>query len=157
MSEEANGPVDESPLNVLAIGLLDRPGAAHGVAEVFSGRGLQMEAFHGTAGSLNPDGQAQALILFRADPDRANLVIRVIRRLSSVSSAELLAADDPRIIQSVLIAISDASAPMGINITPLDPQTALAAGSPTAMQTWLASSVAPRRLGALRLDLLLKH
>ena len=153
MSNGANGPVDDSPLNVLAIGLLDRPGAAHGVAEVFSGRGLQMEAFHGTAGSLSPDGQAQALILFRADPDRANLVTRVLRRLSSVSSAELLAADDPRIIQSVRSACYDASAPTGISITPLGSGTALAAGSPAAMQTWLTSSVAPKRLGALRLDL----
>ena len=153
MSNGAQGPIEELPLNVLAIGLLDRPGAAHGVAEVFSGRGLQMEAFHGTAGSLDPDGQAQALILFRADRDRANLVTRVIRRLSSVSRAELLAADDPRLIQSVLIAGAVASAPPGISITALDAVTALATGSPAALQTWLASSVPPRRLGALRLDL----
>ena len=48
-------------LHVLAIGLEDRPGAVHSVAEVFSGRGLQMEAFHGTVDGLNPDGHAQAL------------------------------------------------------------------------------------------------
>jgi len=151
--EQPNGTVDDSPLNVLAVGLLDRPGAAHGVAEVFSGRGLQMEAFHGTAGGLNPDGLAQVLILFRASPDRANLVTRVLRRLSSVSGAELLAADDPRLVQSVLIVRSDLAAPEGINITALGPHTALVAGSPSAMQSWLTAKGAPARLGALRLDL----
>ena len=75
-------------LHVLAIGLEDRPGAVHSVAEVFSGRGLQMEAFHGTADGLNPDGHAQALILFRASRDRADLVTRVLRRLSSVRRAD---------------------------------------------------------------------
>ena len=111
-------------LHVLAIGLEDRPGAVHSVAEVFSGRGLQMEAFHGTADGLNPDGHAQALILFRASRDRADLVTRVLRRLSSVRRVEL-----------------------GQGV-------ALAAGAPKAMQAWLDSDSPPRRMGAVRIDLL---
>lgn len=148
---EAVGPL---PLQVIAIGLQDRPGSVNSVAEVFSGRGLQIEAFHGTAASLNPDGHAHALILFRAGPDRASLVTRVLRRLSSVRSAELLAADDPRLVQSALIATAHATPPGGVRISAVDECSALAVGSPAAMQAWLASANAPALLGALRLDLL---
>ena len=141
------------PLQVIAIELQDRPGSVNSVAEVFSGRGLQIEAFHGTAGRLNPDGHAHALILFRAGADRASLVSRVLRRLSSVRRAELLAAADPRLIQSALIARHDAPPPAGISVSAIDAQTALAAGSPAALQDWLAGDDAPRLLGALRIDL----
>jgi len=141
------------PLHVIAMGLHDRPGAAHSVADVFSGRGLQMEAFHSTADSLNPDGNASALILFHANPDRADLVTRVLRRLSCVRSAELLGADDPRLLQSVLVAHSGAEPPGTIRIIPLSPKTSLAVGSPAAMQAWIDSGTAPQRLGAIRLDL----
>ena len=147
--------IKEFPLHVICISLHDGPGAAHSVADVFSGRGLQMEAFHSTADNLNPDGHASALILFHANPDRADLVTRVLRRLSCVRNAELLAPDDPRLIQSVLIVHSDTSPPQGICITTLNSLTALAAGSPSAMQAWLASGKAPQRLGAVRLDRLL--
>ena len=143
------------PLQIIAIELQDRPGSVNSVAEVFSGRGLQIEAFHGTAGNLSPDGHAHALIVFRAGADRASLVTRVLRRLSSVRSAELLAADDRRLVQSVLIARCDAQPPAGVSLCVLDAQTALAAGSPAALDAWLAGDNAPRRLGALRLDLLL--
>ena len=141
------------PLHVIAVGLHDRPGAAHSVADVFSARGLQMEAFQGTADSLSADGHAALLILFRASTERAGLVTRVLRRLSNVRSAELLAANDPRLMQSVLVEAPDA-APTGIRLIPLDERTALATGTPIAMQVWLASASAPRRLGAVRLDIL---
>ena len=141
------------PLQIIAIELQDRPGSVNSVAEVFSGRGLQIEAFHGTAGNLSPDGHAHALIVFRAGADRASLVTRVLRRLSSVRCAELLGDNDPRLIQSVLIARSAASAPAGISVCTLDARTALAAGSPAAMQAWLSGADAPLPLGALRLDL----
>jgi acetolactate synthase small subunit len=87
--------------HVLAIGLRDRPGAVNGVAEVFSGRGLQMEAFFGTAGSQAADGDARALILFDATPERAELVARVLRRLSVVRHVELIGPDDPHLVQSL--------------------------------------------------------
>ncbi len=141
-------------LHVLAIGLRDRPGAVHSVAEVFSGRGLQMEAFHGTADGLNPDGHAQALILFRASSDRADLVTRVLRRLSSVRRAELLGVDDPRLIQSVLVGNDGCEAPAGVRLVDLGDGIALAAGAPGAMQAWLDSDAPPQRLGAVRIDLL---
>ena len=153
MTEQS--PANSFPQQVIAIELQDRPGSVNSVAEVFSGRGLQIEAFHGTAGDLSPDGHAHALIVFRAGADRASLVTRVLRRLSSVRSAELLAADDRRLVESVLIARSDAQPPAGISVCALDAQTALAAGSPAALHAWLASDDAPQRLGALRLDLLL--
>ena len=156
MTDLPSETVSAFPLQVIAIELQDRPGSVNSVAEVFSGRGLQIEAFHGTAGNLNPDGHAHALIVFRAGADRASLVTRVLRRLSSVRSAELLGADDSRLIQSVLVTRTDAAPPGNISISPLSPQTALAAGSPAAMQAWLAGANAPRRLGALRLDLLLR-
>lgn len=143
------------PLQIIAIELQDRPGSVNSVAEVFSGRGLQIEAFHGTAGNLSPDGHAHALIVFRAGADRASLVTRVLRRLSSVRSAELLGENDPRLIQSVLIARCDCRPPAGISVCALGEQTALAAGSPAALDAWLAGADAPLRLGALRLDLLL--
>ena len=142
------------PQQVIAIELQDRPGSVNSVAEVFSGRGLQIEAFHGTAGDLSADGHAHALIVFRAGADRASLVTRVLRRLSSVRCAELLGDNDRRLIQSVLIARSDAPAPMGISVCTLGEQTALAAGPPAAMQAWLTGADAPSPLGALRLDLL---
>ncbi|MBS1228767.1 MAG: hypothetical protein H6R17_2044 [Proteobacteria bacterium] len=142
------------PQQIIAIELQDRPGSVNSVAEVFSGRGLQIEAFHGTAGDLNADGHAHALIVFCAGADRASLVTRVLRRLSSVRSAELLGADDPRLIESVLIARSNGRPPAGISVCALGAQTALAAGSPAAMHAWLAGDDAPQRLGALRLDLL---
>ena len=154
MSDSTPVDVRQFPLHVIAIGLHDRPGAAHSVADVFSGRGLQMEAFHSTADSLSPDGHASALILFHASADRASLVNRVLRRLSCVRNSELLTAQDPRIIASVLIAPAEATAPAGIRISVLDAQTALAAGSLAAMQDWLASASAPSRLGSVRLDLL---
>lgn len=158
MSDSISVNTGDFPLHVIAIGLHDRPGAAHSVADVFSGRGLQMEAFHSTADNLNPDGHASALILFQANPDRASLVTRILRRLSCVRQAELLNLDDPRLIQSVLVEHSDRNPPEGICIIPLNAQTALAAGTPAAMQTWLASETAPLRLGAIRLDLLsLQH
>lgn len=154
MTEEVAG---EFGLHVLAIGLEDRPGAVHSVAEVFSGRGLQMEAFFGTADSLNPGSHAQALILFRAAPPRAELVTRVLRRLSSVRRAELLPADDPRLVFSLLVvadADADAAAvPAGVRLAPLAYGLALAAGSGAALQAWLESPTAPRRVGALRVDL----
>lgn len=140
-------------LRIIAIELRDRPGSVNAVAEVFSGRGLQIEEFHGSAERLNPDAHAHALIAFRASADRAGLVTRVLRRLSSVRCAELLDADDPRLIQSALIGAFAGEAPDGIRVTALDAQSALAAGSPAAMQAWLAGASAPRRLGALRLDL----
>ncbi len=146
--------VDDLVLHVLAIGLHDRPGAVHSVAEVFSGRGLQMEAFHGTADSLGANGHAQALILFRASDERAHFVARVLRRLSSVSSAELLGLDDPRLVQSVLIQRIDGNTPEGVCLVDLNDGVALAAGAPAAMQSWLASPCAPRRLGAVRIDLM---
>lgn len=146
--------MNEFSLQVLSIGLHDRPGAVHGVAEVFSGRGLQMEAFYGAANSLTADGQAQALILFNASDERAELVMRVLRRLSSVSRATLLKMDDPRLVQSVLVAHDGRPAPEGIGLLALEPGVALAAGSPQSIQAWLASSDAPRRLGAVRLDLI---
>ena len=154
MSDLATPAAGEFPFHVLAVGLQDRPGAVHSVAEVFSGRGVQMEAFHGMADSLNPDGHASALILFRASADRASLVTRVLRRLSSVSGVELLAADDPRLVESVLIACADTAKPANISVTPLNAVTALAAGSPAAMHAWLASGKAPPRLSAVRLDLI---
>ncbi len=141
-------------LHVLAIGLEDRPGAVHSVAEVFSGRGLQMEAFHGTADGLNPDGHAQALILFRASSDRADLVTRVLRRLSSVRRAELLGMDDPRLVQSVLVSNGGRELPDGVRLVDLGQGVSLVAGAPKAMQTWLDSETPPRRLGAVRIDLL---
>lgn len=143
------------PQQTIAIELQDRPGSVNSVAEVFSGRGLQIESFYGTDESLSPDGHAHALIVFRAGADRASLVTRVLRRLSSVRSAELLGENDRRLIQSVLIAHSDSQPPTGISVCALGAQTALAAGSPAAMQAWLAGTDAPLRLGALRLDLLL--
>jgi hypothetical protein len=146
-------PAPVFPLHAIALGLLDRPGAAHSVADVFSGRGLQMEAFYSTADSLNPDGHARALILFQASPERADLVCRVLRRLSCVHRAELLSPDDPRLVQSVLVANTGMPAPIGITIAPLDAQTALAAGSPAAVKAWLDSDDAPPRHGALNLDL----
>ena len=151
MTEQS--PANSFPQQVIAIELQDRPGSVNSVAEVFSGRGLQIEAFHGTAGNLSPDGHAHALIVFRAGADRASLVTRVLRRLSSVRCAELLGADDPRLIQSVLIARSDAPAPAGISVCTLGARTALAAGPPAAMQAWLSGADAPLPLGALRLDL----
>ena len=147
--------VNSFPQQVIAIELQDRPGSVNSVAEVFSGRGLQIEAFHGTAGNLSPDGHAHALIVFHAGADRASLVTRVLRRLSSVRSAELLGENDPRLIESVLIARSDTRPPAGISVCAISAQTALAAGSPAALHAWLASDAAPQRLGALRLDLLL--
>ncbi len=147
-----NSPTVDYPLHILAIGLHDRPGAVHSVSDVFSGRGLQMEAFYGTSDKLSADGHASALILFHASPDRACLVSRVIRRLSCVRTAELLAAADPRLVISVLVANEVATVPADIRLTALDGKTALALGSPAAMQDWLASGKAPRRLGALRLD-----
>ncbi len=145
--------MNDFPFHVLALGLKDRPGAVHSVAEVFSGRGLQMEAIQSTADNLNPDGHASALILFRSSPDRASLVARVLRRLSSVSRAELLTPDDPRLVESVLISNTGIASPEGISITPINARTALAAGSFAAMQAWLTSGEAPARLGAVRLDL----
>lgn len=139
------------PLHVIAIGLQDRPGAAHSVADIFAARGLQMEAFQGTSDSLSADGHATLLVLFRASPDRANLVTRVLRRLSSVRRAERLDANDPRLLLSVLVATPDAVAD-GIRLIPLDTRSALALGSPAHMQAWLLSTTAPTRLGAVRLD-----
>ena len=148
---DLNANDDAFPLHVIAIGLQDRPGAAHSVADVFAARGLQMEAFQGTSDSLSADGHAALLVLFRAAPDRAALVTRVLRRLSSVRSAERLDANDPRLIQSVLVAGAP-STPPGIRLVAIDAQTALAWGAPAALQTWLQSDEAPTRLGAVRLD-----
>ena len=141
------------PLHVIAVGLHDRPGAAHSVADVFSARGLHMEAFQGTADNLSADGHAALLILFRASAERATLVTRVLRRLSSVRHAELLASDDPRLMQSVLISTTNA-APRGIRIIQVNDRAALATGSPECMQAWLSSDNAPQRMGAVRLDIL---
>ena len=88
-----------------------------------------------------------------ASADRASLVTRVLRRLSSVSGVELLTPDDPRLIESVLVARAETATPANIRVIPLNEHTALAAGSPAAMQAWLASGNAPLRLGAVRLDL----
>ena len=140
-------------LRIIAIELQDRPGSVNAVAEVFSGRGLQIEDFHGSAEHLNPDGHAHALITFRASADRAGLVTRVLRRLSSVRCAELLDADDPRLIQSALIEAGAGQAPDGIRVVALDARSALAAGSPAALQAWLAGAGAPSLLGTLHLDL----
>lgn len=138
--------------HVLAIGLHDRPGAVHSVAEVFSGRGLQMEAFFGTAGSQAADGDARALILFDATPERAELVARVLRRLSVVRSVELLGLDDSRLIQSLVIAAPTGPVPEGIALAPLPGGLRLAAGTPSAMRSWIESAAPPERLGPMRLD-----
>jgi len=128
--------MNSDPLHVLHIGLEDRPGAVHAVADVFSGRGLQMEAFHGSAGALSPDGLAVALILFRAPPERAGLIARVLRRLSMVRSAELLAGDDPRLLCTCLVAAGAASPAPGIAFLPLPAGRFLACGSPAAIAAW---------------------
>lgn len=141
------------PLHVIVIGLHDRPGAAHSVADVFSARGLQMEAFQGTSDSLSPDGHAALLILFRATPERATLVTRVLRRLSSVRHAELIDAGDPRLRLSVLVAAGP-TPPSDIHLVSIDTQTALAIGAPGNLLAWLQSDTAPARLGAVRLDVI---
>lgn len=124
------------PRHVLHIGLEDRPGAVHAVAEVFSGRGLQMEAFHGSAGDLCPDGLAVALILFRAHAERAGLVTRVLRRLSMVRSAELLAWDDPRLVFTCMAPAAVAIPTPGISFVPLPSGGVFACGSPVDMAAW---------------------
>lgn len=138
--------------HVLAIGLRDRPGAVHSVAEVFAGRGLQMEAFFGTAGSLAGDGDARALILFNATPERAEFVARVLRRLSVVRGVELIAADDPDLVQSLVIAPPTAPVPEGIALAPLPGGRQMAAGTPAAIRAWLACETRPVQLGAMRLE-----
>ncbi|SDH37421.1 hypothetical protein [Propionivibrio dicarboxylicus] len=141
------------PLHVIVIGLHDRPGAAHSVADVFSARGLQMEAFQGTSDSLSPDGHATLLILFRATPERAALVTRVLRRLSSVRDAELIDAGDPRLRLSVLVAAGP-TPPASVHLVSIDAQTALAIGMPGDLLAWLQSENAPVRFGAVRLDVI---
>lgn len=138
---------------VLVIGLEDRPGAVHGVAEVFSGRGLQMEAFYGTDDPLTGGGNAQALILFRATAERAELVRKVLQRLSSVRSAELWPFDDPRLVLSVLVQ-AGITAPEGIELVNLSSAVALAAGSPPLVAEWLSGPHAPVVRGAWRLEAL---
>ena len=140
-------------LHIIAIELQDRPGSVNSVAEVFSGRGLQIEDLHGSAEHLNPDGHAHALISFRASADRASLVTRVLRRLSSVHRAELLRADDARLIQSALIAAPHGALPADVRVSAIDQRTALASATPAALQRWLASNDAPQLRGTLRLDL----
>lgn len=142
-------------LHIVAIELLDRPGSVNSVAEVFSGRGLQIEELHGSAAHLNPDGHAHALIAFRASADRASLVTRVLRRLSSVHRADLLAADDPRLVQSAPIALPRGGVPVDVLVSAIDERTALACATPAALQRWLACDDAPQLRGALRLDLCL--
>jgi len=138
--------------HVLAIGLRDRPGAVNGVAEVFSGRGLQMEAFFGTAGGQAADGEARALILFDATPERADLVARVLRRLSVVRGVELIGPDDPGLSQSLVVAPPDGPVPDGVALVALPDGNALAAGTPAAIRAWIESAAPPRRLGAMRLE-----
>ena len=70
-----------------------------------------------------------------------------------VAALIALGDNDPRLIQSVLIARSAAPAPAGISVCTLGARTALAAGPPAAMQAWLNGADAPLPLGALRLDL----
>ena len=152
MSESPSTRAD-LPLHVINVHLHDRPGAVHSVTDVFSARGLQIEVFQATSDSLSADGHASLLIQFHASQERATLITRVLRRLSSVRSAELLGACDARLVQSVLIA-PPASTPTGIRAIALETTMALAIGSPEAMQRWLLSADAPRRLGAVRIDLL---
>ena len=141
------------PLHVASVHLHDRPGAVHSITDVFSARGLQIELFQATSDSLSADGHASLLIQFYASEERATLITRVLRRLSSVRSAELLGANDARLVQSVLV-VPPASIPPEIRTITLEPAMALAIGSPDAMQRWLLSTDAPRRLGAVRIDLL---
>lgn len=138
--------------HVLAIGLHDRPGAVHSVAEVFSGRGLQMEALFGTAGSLAADGDARALILFDATPERAEFVARVLRRLSVVRGVELIQPDDAGLVLSLVVASGTEPVPAGIALADLGGGVQLAAGTPAAVRSWIASESPPTRLGAIRLD-----
>lgn len=137
---------------VLVIGLYDRPGAVHSVAEVFSGRGLQMEAFFGTAGSMAADANARALILFDATAERADLVARVLRRLSVVRSVELIGAEDPRLVQSFVVVPPEGAAPEGIALSALGKGRWLAAGTPNAVRRWVASATPPKRLGAIQIE-----
>ena len=153
MTEPATSATGAFALHVIAIELQDRPGSVNSVAEVFSGRGLQIEELHGSAEHLNPDGHAHTLIAFRASADRANLVTRVLRRLSSVHHAELLAADDARLLRSVLIAVPCGAPPADVRVSAIDAHTALASGTPAALQRWLASAEPPQARGTLRLDL----
>lgn len=141
----------ELPRHVLVIGLEDRPGAVHGVSEVFSGRGLQMEAFFGTSDTLTANGQAQALVVFRATDERARLVTRVVQRLSSVRSADLWSDDNPRLVLSVIVE-APGTPPEGVSVAPLGPDLALVAGPPRRVHRWLDAPGAPARRGAYRLD-----
>jgi hypothetical protein len=146
---------DEFPLHVLALGMQDRPGAVHSVAEVFSGRGLQMEAFNGTAGSLDPQGLAKALILFHASEERADLVLRVLRRLPIVRCADLLRADDSRLIQTVMIETDSfdiAKVPSDVKFIHLNERVIVAAGSPSTVQAWLSSDCPPECIGPIRIE-----
>ncbi|MEN9358975.1 MAG: hypothetical protein RL095_510 [Verrucomicrobiota bacterium] len=138
-----------APRHILLIGLEDRPGAVHAVAEVFSGRGLQMEAFQGSAGELCPDGRAQAIILFRATSERADLITRVLRRLSAVRSAELLAAEDPRVICSCLS--RDPGPAPGLSFLPLGEAGFLLCGKIEALSARIAGrpALSPLRFAVL--------
>lgn len=141
----------ELPRHVLVIGLRDRPGAVHGVSEVFAGRGLQLEAFFGTSDTLTADGHAQALVVFRASDERARLVTGVLQRLSSVRSAELWSDDHPRLVLSVVVE-APGTPPPGVALAPLAQGLALAAGPPRLVHGWLDGPGAPARRGAYRLD-----
>lgn len=138
--------------HVLVVGLRDRPGAVHSVAEVFSGRGLQMEAFFGTAGSQAADGDARALIVFDATPERAELVARVLRRLSVVRGVELIGIDDPGLACSVVVAAPAGPVPEGVALADLPGGMRLAAGTPVAIRAWIESPTPPARIGATRLE-----
>ena len=140
--------------HVLAIGLRDRPGAVHSVAEVFAGRGLQMEAFFGTAGNLAADGNARALILFNATPERAELVARVLRRLSVVRGVELIGPDDPGLVQSLIVATRDGPVPDGIALAALPGGMSIAAGTPAAVRAWMGSGIPRGQVGGMRVALL---
>ena len=135
--------------HILLIGLEDRPGAVHAVAEVFSGRGLQMEAFQGSAGELCPDGKAQAIILFRASLERADLIARVLRRLSMVRSAELLVAEDRRVVCSCLS--RDPGPAPELRFLPLGDATYLICGplSPLSARIAVHPALSPLRFAVL--------
>lgn len=142
--------MNADPRHILHIGLEDRPGAVHAVAEVFSGRGLQMEVFQGHAVASSPDGCAAALIVFRALPERADLLARVLGRLSMVRKVELLAEDDPRLFCLCMVS-NDAMIPApGITFLPLASGDGLACGTLAAMASWRSTT---RILSPLRIEM----
>jgi len=114
----------------------DATGTLTALTGVFSTRGVSFDSL--TTGDV-ADGVGLIVVTFTASERRQRLLMRTVRRLAAVRSAEVRAADDPAVRAAAVVHLPPASGPF----VPPDAAAVRWSGDPAAGQAVLVEGPLP--------------